>query len=105
VPRREGIVLIAAACRREERLGAVGGDHALARLIAMAIRRRSFDQPVNVPTPRVAAASWNHIAFARGSDENGMETMKIHVLERALTAACIIAALAVVLWGVKIMAA
>ena len=31
--------------------------------------------------------------------------MKIHVLERALTAACIIAALAVVLWGVKIMAA
>jgi hypothetical protein len=34
-----------------------------------------------------------------------METMKIHVLERALTADCIIAALAVVLWGFKIMAA
>jgi hypothetical protein len=34
-----------------------------------------------------------------------METMKIHVLERALTAACIIAAIAVVWWGFKIMAA
>jgi hypothetical protein len=34
-----------------------------------------------------------------------METMKVHVLERALTAACIIAAIAVVLWGFKIMAA
>jgi hypothetical protein len=34
-----------------------------------------------------------------------METMKIHVLERALTAACIIAAIAVVWWGFKILAA
>jgi len=31
--------------------------------------------------------------------------MKIHVLERALTAACIIAAIAVVWWGCKILAA
>ena len=55
--------------------------------------------------PKVADTPWNHIAFARGSEENGMETMKIHVLERALTAACIIAAIAVVWWGFKIMAA
>jgi len=48
---------------------------------------------------------WNHIPSARGSEENGMETMKAHVLERALTAACIIAAIAVVWWGFKIMAA
>jgi hypothetical protein len=34
-----------------------------------------------------------------------METMKVHVLERALTAACIIAAIVVVWWGFKIMAA
>lgn len=40
-----------------------------------------------------------------GSEENGMETMKIHVLERALTAACIVAAIAVVWWGFKILAA
>ena len=39
------------------------------------------------------------------SEENGMETMKIHVLERALTAACIVAAIAVVWWGFKILAA
>ncbi len=31
--------------------------------------------------------------------------MEIHVLERALMAACIIAAVAVVWWGFKIMAA
>jgi len=31
--------------------------------------------------------------------------MKIHVLERALTAACIVAAIAVVWWGFKILAA
>ena len=48
---------------------------------------------------------WNHIPSARGSEENGMEAMKIHVLERALTAACIIAAIAVVWWGFKILAA
>jgi hypothetical protein len=34
-----------------------------------------------------------------------MEAMKIHVLERALTAACIVAAIAVVWWGFKILAA
>ncbi|MEH2546334.1 hypothetical protein V1283_002979 [Bradyrhizobium sp. AZCC 2262] len=55
--------------------------------------------------PDVADISWNHIPSARGSEENGMETMKIHVLERALTAACIIAAIAVVWWGFKILAA
>jgi hypothetical protein len=55
--------------------------------------------------PEVADALWNHIPSARGGDENGMETMKVHVLERALTAACIIAAIAVVWWGFKIMAA
>jgi hypothetical protein len=43
--------------------------------------------------------------FRRGGKENGMETMKIHVLERALTAACIVAAIAVVWWGFKILAA
>ena len=48
---------------------------------------------------------WNHIPSAWGSEENGMETMKIHVLERALTAACIVAAIAVVWWGFKILAA
>ncbi len=74
-------------------------------LVFMAIRFRIFDQHVKARIPRVAAASWNHIASARGSDENGMETMKVHVLERALTAACIIAAIAVVWWGFKIMAA
>ena len=55
--------------------------------------------------PKFADGLWNHIASARGSEENGMETMKIHVLERALTAACIVAAIAVVWWGVKILAA
>jgi len=34
-----------------------------------------------------------------------METMKVHVLERTLTAACIIAAIAVVWWGFKILSA
>jgi len=48
---------------------------------------------------------WNRIAFVRGGEENGMETMKIHDLERALTAACIVAAIAVVWWGFKILAA
>lgn len=48
---------------------------------------------------------WNHIASARGGEENGMETMKIHVLERALTVACVVAAIAVVLWGIKILTA
>jgi hypothetical protein len=37
--------------------------------------------------------------------KNGMEAMKIHFLERALTAACIIAAITVVWWGFKILAA
>jgi len=55
--------------------------------------------------PEVADIWWNHIPFGRGSEENGMETMKIHVLERALTAACIVAAIAVVWWGFKILAA
>jgi len=31
--------------------------------------------------------------------------MKIHVLERALTAACVVAAIAVVWWGIKILSA
>jgi hypothetical protein len=31
--------------------------------------------------------------------------MELHVLERALTVACIVAAIAVVWWGFKIMAA
>jgi hypothetical protein len=34
-----------------------------------------------------------------------MESMKVHVLERALTAACIIATITVVWWGFKILAA
>jgi hypothetical protein len=55
--------------------------------------------------PEVADMLWNHIASGRGGEENGMETMKIHVLERALTAACIVAAIAVVWWGFKILAA
>jgi hypothetical protein len=55
--------------------------------------------------PRIAALFRNHIRSARGSEENGMEMMKIHVLERALTFACIVAALAVVLWGIKILTA
>lgn len=54
---------------------------------------------------KVADILWNHIPSARGSEENGMEAMKIHVLERALTAACIVAAIAVVWWGFKILAA
>jgi hypothetical protein len=37
--------------------------------------------------------------------DDGMETMKIHALESALTAACIVAAIAVVWWGFKILAA
>jgi hypothetical protein len=56
-------------------------------------------------TPEVADMLWNHIGSVRGSEENGMETMKVHVLERALTAACIVAAIAVVWWGFKILAA
>lgn len=55
--------------------------------------------------PKVADTLWNHIPSARGGVENGMETMKVHVLERALTAACVVAAIAVVWWGVKILAA
>lgn len=55
--------------------------------------------------PEVADMLWNRIASVRGSERNGMETMKVHVLERALTAACIVAAIAVVWWGVKILAA
>jgi hypothetical protein len=34
-----------------------------------------------------------------------METMKIHFLEHALMAACILTAIAVVWWGFKIVAA
>jgi hypothetical protein len=56
-------------------------------------------------TRDIAEASWNHIASARGSEDIGMETMKIHVLERALTAACVVAAIAVVWWGIKILSA
>jgi len=61
--------------------------------------------PVLSAKPKVADTWWNHIPSAGGSEENGMETMKIHVLERALTAACIVAAIAVVWWGFKILAA
>jgi len=61
--------------------------------------------PVLSAFPRIAACGRNHIRSARGSEENGMEMMKIHVLERALTFACIVAALAVVLWGIKILTA
>lgn len=43
--------------------------------------------------------------FWQGGEEDGMETMKIHVLESALTAACVVAAIAVVWWGFKILAA
>jgi len=53
----------------------------------------------------VAAVLGNHIRSARGSEEIGMETMKVHVLERALTAACVVAAIAVIWWGFKILAA
>jgi hypothetical protein len=65
----------------------------------MSFGARSFGKP------KVADMLWNHISSAWGSEENGMETMKIHVLERALTAACIVAAIAVVWWGFKILAA
>ena len=34
-----------------------------------------------------------------------MEMMKIHALERALTFACIVAAIAVVWWSIKILTA
>jgi len=67
-------------------------------------RRASFDA-CSFGNAQVADIPWNHIPSARGSEENGMETMKIHVLERALTAACIVAAIAVVWWGFKILAA
>ena len=66
--------------------------------------RACFDAR-SLGNPKVADILWNHIASARGSEENGMETMKIHVLERALTAACIVAAIAVVWWGFKILSA
>jgi hypothetical protein len=55
--------------------------------------------------PHVAGILWNHIRSMRGSEEDGMETMKVHVLERALTAACVVAAIAVIWWGFKILAA
>jgi hypothetical protein len=71
---------------------------------ASVIHRASFDAR-SFGNPDVADILWNHIPSARGSEENGMETMKIHVLERALTAACIVAAIAVVWWGFKILAA
>jgi hypothetical protein len=60
---------------------------------------------VALATRDIAEISWNHIASARGSEDIGMETMKIHVLERALTAACVVAAIAVVWWGIKILSA
>jgi hypothetical protein len=47
----------------------------------------------------------SHNIRAGVEEMNGMETMEIHLLERALMAACIIAAVAVVWWGFKIMAA
>jgi hypothetical protein len=59
----------------------------------------------SVGKAEVAGISWNHICSTRGSEENGMETMKIHVLERALTVACVVAAIAVIWWGFKILAA
>jgi hypothetical protein len=59
--------------------------------------------PVLSAFSRIAGILRNHIRSARGSEENGMEMMKIHVLERALTAACIVAAIAVVWWGIKIL--
>jgi hypothetical protein len=71
---------------------------------ASVIHRASSDAR-SFGNPDVAHISWNHIPSARGSEENGMEMMKIHVLERALTFACIVAALAVVLWGIKILTA
>lgn len=55
--------------------------------------------------PNVAGTLWNHVRSTRGSEEDGMETMKVHVLERALTAACVVAAIAVIWWGFKILAA
>jgi len=55
--------------------------------------------------PDIAGLVWNHIGSTRGSEEDGMETMKVHVLERALTAACVVAAIAVIWWGFKILAA
>ena len=64
-----------------------------------------FELPLAGGNPGVADFLWNHIGSPRGSEEHGMETMKIHVLERALTAACIIAAIAVVWWGFKILSA
>jgi hypothetical protein len=68
-------------------------------------RRANFDA-LSFGKSVVADTLWNHIPSTRGSsEENGMETMKIHVLERALTAACIVAAIAVVWWGFKILAA
>jgi len=69
-----------------------------------AAARAGFDA-CSFRKPEVADMLWNRIASARGGEENGMETMKIHVLERALTAACIVAAIAVVWWGFKILAA
>jgi hypothetical protein len=69
-----------------------------------AAKRASFDA-CSFGKPEVADMLWNRIASVRGGEENGMETMKIHVLERALTAACIVAAIAVVWWGFKILAA
>jgi hypothetical protein len=46
----------------------------------------------------------SHNMRAGVEEMNGMQNMELHVLERALTAACIIAAIAVVWWGFKIMA-
>jgi hypothetical protein len=75
------------------------GFRAIPNLIHGMHRAHSFGNP------KVAGKEWNHIPSARGgSVENGMETMEIHVLERALTAACIVAVIAVVWWGFKIMA-
>jgi hypothetical protein len=67
-------------------------------------RLREFRCPFFRQTQSCSHIVESH-TFRRGGKENGMETMKIHVLERALTAACIVAAIAVVWWGFKILAA
>ena len=60
-----------------------------------------LDMPVSVlAKTKVAEIPWNHISFRRGSAKERDGRMKVHFLERALTAGCIIAAITVVWWGV-----
>jgi hypothetical protein len=82
-----------------------GADVALGFHVSARSPAECASMPALSAFPRIAALFRNHIRSARGSEENGMEMMKIHVLERALTFACIVAALAVVLWGIKILTA